>query len=238
MNVIEFFDRVRIINMVTRQDRRDETVAEFERHNFEINTDKVNFFKAITPTEAEEFPNAATRGCFLSHMTILEDAAKDQLKNVLILEDDIQFTKSLKTHGDEAVEALGKLDWDIAYFGHGLADAPGEAEWKKVSEPMWMAHLYAMNGKTLERFLAFLNEMLSRPAWHEQGGPMHYDGALNTFMDQNPDINAYYFSKNFGFQRPSKTNIHKHAIYDTNPLLKPLMSIYRKIKKKYLQAVR
>ncbi|URD43845.1 hypothetical protein M6G63_06210 [Pseudomonas sp. BYT-5] len=40
MNVIDYFDRARIINIPSRNDRRMETMQEFARHGFSIDFEK------------------------------------------------------------------------------------------------------------------------------------------------------------------------------------------------------
>ena len=51
MNVIDYFDRARIINIPSRNDRRMETMQEFARHGFSIDFEKIGFFDAVTPSE-------------------------------------------------------------------------------------------------------------------------------------------------------------------------------------------
>ena len=238
MNMIDFFDRTRIINLASRGDRREETDAEFAKYGFPIHTEKVDYFPACCPPSAEGFPSAGVRGCFLSHMTVIEEAKRDGLNNVLVLEDDISFSKHILEYGAMATETLKDLDWDIAYFGHALESDPKATCWKAVDQPMLLAHFYAINGKTLGGLVQFLHQVLARPPGHPDGGPMHYDGALNTFMKQNPQIKAYYFSKNLGYQRPSMTNLHEVSFLDKHALFKPFASTLRQLKRIYLKIVR
>lgn len=238
MNIIDFFDRTQIINLASRADRRRETETEFAQLGFPIHTEKVGFFSAICPTAAEGFVNAGVRGCYLSHLKIIEDAQASGVNNVLIMEDDISFAKHILRDGAAAVESLRGLNWDIAYFGHALESAPGEVAWKAVTEPMLLAHFYAINGKAIPALARFLNQVLERPPGHPDGGPMHYDGALNTFRKQNPQIKAYYCSKNLGYQRPSKTNLHETSYFDKNPWFKPVIDLFRRLKRVYWKWVR
>jgi hypothetical protein len=238
MNIIEYFDDVRIINVASRKDRYDDTVSEFKHHGLKINTDKVRFFEAVTPKENAGFPNAGVRGCFLSHLGVLEEADRASFKNVLVLEDDIQFSKKISEYGNLAIEQLSNIDWDIIYFGHAVEDTKGEVAWKKVNQPMLLAHFYAVNGRALKRLIKSLHQIMERPPGHPDGGPMHYDGALNTFMRQNDDIKAYYYSFNLGYQRASKTDLHELSIFDTNIILRPIVRVVRKIKSKLQRNIR
>ena len=236
-NIMEFFDRVQIINLHSRKDRRQETELEFKRYGFPINTEKVGFFDAICPTSPEGFSHSGVRGCFLSHRKIVEEAENHGLKNILILEDDICFSKYILEYGAVAIEGLKKIDWDIAYFGHNCGNKSSEIAWREVefNEPMLLAHFYAINGKTLPDFSQFLKRILERPPGHPDGGPMHYDGAINTFRKHNPNIKAYYFSHNLGYQRPSRTDLHEGFFLDRYHVLNPVMSFFRRTKSYYLR---
>ena len=238
MNVIEYFDQVRIINTPSRKDRRAETQSEFERYGFNINTEKVKFFDGITFTNAKGFPNPGVRGCFHSHLNVLKNAELAKSTNVLILEDDIQFSKNIINLGTLAVESLSVLDWDIAYLGHDLTNPNGELTWKKVTGPMLRAHFYCINGKTIARLVHFLEQIPERPVGHVDGGPMHYDGALNTFINSQKNLQVYYFSSNLGYQRPSKTNLHASHFFDSFIVLKPLVSLLRKCKRELYRITR
>ena len=234
-NIMDFFDRVQIINLHSRKDRRQETELEFSRYGFPINTDKVSFFNAICPTSPEGFSHVGVRGCFLSHMKIIEEAKKHRLNNILILEDDICFSKHILEYGMVAIESLEKMDWDIAYFGHGMGNQSSQLTWKEVNQPMLLAHFYAINGKTLENFYKFLTKILERPPGHPDGGPMHYDGAINVFRQHNPEIKAYYLSHNLGYQRPSRTDLHTGFFLDKYHGFNSVMLLLRQIKRDYLQ---
>ncbi len=234
-NILEFFARVQIINLYSRKDRRQETELEFQRYGFPINTEKVSFFDAICPTSPEGFSHASVRGCFLSHKKIVEEAQKHGLKNILILEDDICFSKYILEYGAIAIESLKKIDWDIAYFGHNLGHKSSEIAWREVNKPILLAHFYAINGKILQDYSQFLKRILERPPGHPDGGPMHYDGALNTFRQHNPNVKAYYISHSLGYQRPSKTDLHQGSFLDRYKFFNPMMSFLRTTKRYYLR---
>ncbi|HAB02669.1 MAG TPA: LPS biosynthesis glycosyltransferase [Pseudomonas sp.] len=238
MNVIEYFDRTRIINIPARTDRRQETTAEFARHGFALDNEKIGFYAAVQPDAQEGFPSIGARGCFLSHLGILEEAERLNVDNVLILEDDIQFSQRIGTFGKQAVEALRGLEWDILYLGHsceGNADEPG---WALVDGPIHLTHFYAVNGKSLAKLRAFLTQVLERPPGHPEGGSMHYDAALNTLIHTDKSIQAYYFTWNLGYQRPSRTDLHALSIFDRLAILRPVMALYRRLKAAKLRRVR
>jgi len=238
MNVIDYFDRARIINIPSRNDRRVETVQEFARHGFSIDFEKTGFFDAVTPKEEDGFPSVGARGCFLSHLGVLNDAIRLKVRNILILEDDIQFSRRIGEYGKQAIESLQGMEWDIAYFGHpfeGDADVPG---WQVVDRPIQLSHFYAVNGKCIERLRDFLLQIMERPPGHPDGGPMHYDAALNTLIHTNKDVRAFYFTWNLGYQRPSRTDLHALSFLDRSLFLRPVMNNLRKLKATLLRRTR
>jgi hypothetical protein len=240
MNMIDYFDRTRIINIPSRKDRRLETVEEFTRHGFHFDERKIGFFEAVTPSEGNGFPSIGARGCFLSHLGVLEEAIRLNLKNILIMEDDIQFSKRISEYGKQAIESLEGMEWDIVYFGHPFegSSSVNLPAWKVVDEPIHLSHFYAVNGKSIGKLRDFLFQILERPPGHPDGGPMHYDAALNTLIQSNKKIQAYYFTWNLGYQRPSRTDLHKLSIVDRAPLLRSVMAVLRKLKAKILRRIR
>ncbi|MBH3413404.1 MULTISPECIES: glycosyltransferase family 25 protein [Pseudomonas] len=238
MNVIDFFDRTRIINIPSRTDRREETEAEFARNGFHIDDEKIGFFPAVTPTDQQGFPSIGARGCFMSHLQILEEAVRLNVDNILIMEDDIQFSRRIGPFGKKAIESLQGMDWDIAYLGHsceGNSDNPG---WAPVDRPIHLSHFYAVNGKSVGKLRDFLAQILQRPPGHPDGGPMHYDAALNTLIHTDKNIQAYYFTWNLGYQRPSRTDLHALSVFDRLALLRPVMALYRRLKAEKLRRTR
>ncbi|WP_146115932.1 LPS biosynthesis glycosyltransferase [Malikia granosa] len=232
------FDQVRIINLRSRSDRRTETIREFMRYGWTVPDSRVRFFDALAPQEAAGFPNAGVRGCFLSHLGVLREAWQAGCRSVLVLEDDIAFTRDMDRQALLAVRSLQTQDWDIAYFGHDYGNQPGEPSWIPIQEPRPLAHCYAVNGQTLPALVAFLEQVLQRPPGHPDGGPMHFDGALSTFVKRNAGVRAVHCSRNLVYQRPSRTNLHAVSVLDRHRWLAPVAKLYRAIKRLYWRQVR
>lgn len=60
---------------------------------------------------------------------------------------------------------------------------------------------------------------------------MHYDGALNHFTSQDPDIVTLATLPALGVQRPSRTDVHDLAWFDRVPALRTVVAALRKIKR-------
>ena len=232
MNIVDYFDSIRIINLKRRADRRDEVLNEFKRMGIPFVKPKVNFFEAIAPVESAGFPSAGARGCYLSHLAVIKEAIERRDQHILVIEDDLNFSKNLSLHCTSALKNLDVIDWDIAYLGHSLEDKKEKIAWVKISPDteLLCAHFLAINGKVLPRLSEFLEAILTREPGDPQGGPMHYDGALSTFRKTHKDINTYCFSKNLGYQRPSKTDLHALSWFDRIPLFSCFLRYMRQCK--------
>ena len=103
-----YFDKIFLINLDRRPDRLERVMTQFRELGIE---DIVERFSAISP------PNGDGRlGCLLSHIEIIKMAKSLNLKNVLVLEDDVQFinTDSIT----EAINQLKNKKWGLFYFGY------------------------------------------------------------------------------------------------------------------------
>jgi GR25 family glycosyltransferase involved in LPS biosynthesis len=97
------FDRVRIINLRRRSDRRAETLRELVALGESVDGYRLGFFDAVEPDDAGGFPSPGVRGCYLSHLAVLEAAAGDDVSMLLVMEDDVAFVRDAD---DLLVEAI------------------------------------------------------------------------------------------------------------------------------------
>lgn len=105
----KFFNgHIRCINLVTRKDRYDESLAVFKE--FQI---PVRYFITV------KHPNGGGQGCFESHIQIIREAYYAGAERVLIFEDDIIASKSLTPANlEKAINFMTNTpDWDIFYLG-------------------------------------------------------------------------------------------------------------------------
>ena len=99
----DFIDKVVYINLNHREDRRQIMSAFFEKGNIPL--EKVQRFSAIQRSNGR-------LGCVESHMEVLKMAKREGWKNILILEDDLEWLNF--EEGYKQVEELIKLPkWDV-----------------------------------------------------------------------------------------------------------------------------
>jgi ferredoxin-thioredoxin reductase catalytic subunit len=98
----EFIDKIVYINLDSREDRRKIMQTFFEQGKIPL--EKVERFSAILRRNG-------TIGCLESHTMVLKMAREKGWKNVLILEDDLEWLDLEKEY--PKLEELAKKDWDV-----------------------------------------------------------------------------------------------------------------------------
>lgn len=121
--MFEHFDKAYCINLASREDRLQRVQKEFKEKGLSKFFERfpaVNFRKYDIASEYDGtigpyhvVPNA---GCLASHREIVKKANEEGLENVLVFEDDVQFTAELKGL-TASVEDLKKQNWGLFYLG-------------------------------------------------------------------------------------------------------------------------
>jgi glycosyl transferase, family 25 len=223
------FERVYIINLPERTDRRKRVESELRRIGLNING-RGEFFNAIRPADAGPFPNIGARGCFLSHLAILQEARKAGLQSILVLEDDLVFVRDFTSLVNPVVDALNKTEWDIIYFGYVGFSSQGTGPIERCDEPLGQTHFYGIREPGLSQLCDYLLSVIERPAGHPDGGPMYPDAAFNMFRQRNPSVSTYIAVPELGIQGSSPSDIAGFHWFDKVPVLRWIASIARRVK--------
>ena len=80
--LFDWFDKVYIVNLPPRTDRRQETIAEFARMGMTIPSEKIQFFEATRPVEKGQFPSIGSLGNFISQTRVMKDALDHDFERV------------------------------------------------------------------------------------------------------------------------------------------------------------
>lgn len=225
--MFDCFERILVVNLASRTDRRAETERELSR----IGEMRAVFFAAIKPDGAGSFRNAGEQGCFLSHLTILRNCLG--ARNVLVLEDDVSFAPDIATR----IRTLDKLpgDWDVIYLGHDQLPA-NKTAWSgdgllevAASSQFIGTHCYAVNQSAIPKLADFLELLLARERGHPEGGPMPVDGAINTAR-KYLNLKTFAMIPPLAYQRSSRTDIGQQKWFDKLPVVASVASLSRKFK--------
>lgn len=209
--IFDRFDRIRIVNLAHRRDRRAQMEGELRRLGL-IDDPRVAFFPAIRPADAGDFTSIGARGVYASQQAILDEAAAAG-ESVLILEDDCDFAP--EAAGYDTTEP-----WDIFYGGYMPSD------WSDLAgSDIIGAHMMGFTAKGARLVSDYLRD-LSYTGIHPP-----IDGVYVWFRRAHPDVATHFARPPLGHQRPSRTDIADLAFFDRWPGLRDLASAARRVKR-------
>ncbi|NWG87685.1 MAG: glycosyltransferase family 25 protein [Hydrogenophilaceae bacterium] len=235
MELSDYFQRIYIINLPARADRRREMQAQLESIGLG-GCSVVEFFPAIRPDSAGDFPSIGACGCFSSHLAVLRNAAHSGFERILILEDDVDFARDFPLRIGSIISQLREQPWGFFYGGYRMW-APAEDEGRGIvvipsDDAVLTSHFVGFQAPVVGRLATYLEQMLARPAGDPLGGPMHVDGAYSWFRRECPDVLTLAAVPELGQQRSSRTDIHDLHWYDRMPLIRDVVAALRRIKNK------
>ena len=206
------FDMVRIINLAHRTDRRTEMDAELRRVGLDRHRD-IAYFDAIAPDDAGRFESRGAHGCYLSHLSILEEASANNA-SVLILEDDADFVI-------DGRPASLPSDWCIFYGGYRARD-PDDL----VNSDIIGTHCMGFDADAARKLVPFLRETMAG----QDQPPI--DGAYIWFRRRYPAIRTVFADPPIAEQRPSRTDIAALRWFDRTPVVRGLIGKLRQVKRR------
>lgn len=161
---MENIDKIFYINLFSRKDRDEKIIAEFEKLGIE--KEKYCRFEAI-PT-----PGFGILGCGLSHLSVIQTARQRGYRNVLILEDDVQFVRN-REYIDEILNRIfqiDKVEFDVLFFSYIIYNGQNtEYDYLKRGLHTTTATAYLVNSHYYDKIIElyeFSTEMLFRTRKH------------------------------------------------------------------------
>lgn len=231
----DYFDRIYIINLAERQDRRDEMSEQLSTIQLSLTHPKIQLFPAIKPDSAGQFDSIGARGCFSSHLEILKHAKSLQLNRILILEDDLNFSHDFNKRIDQSLRELDSVNWEFFYGGYHLQNEFNNTSNAIIVEispatRIFATHFVAFQGKLISDLVDYLELLLTRKNGDPRGGPMHVDGAYSSYREKGSK--AFIAFPELGYQRASRTDIHQLSWQDKLPVFRHVLNYLRKLKNK------
>lgn len=235
MHVLEYFQQIYVINLPNRRDRRVEMAEQLEKIGLSFDSPAVRLFAAFRPDDPDGFPNIGARGCFMSHLGVLQDARERKFERILIFEDDLNFSPDFTARIDRVIAELEQVDWSVFYGGYAMSDPPqpngnGAIAQAEAPTSIQTAHFIGFRGPAIAEVTSFLEEVLERPPGDPRGGPMHVDGAYGWFRFLSPSKITLVSVPRLGYQRSSRTDIHALRWYDMAPGSRQAISWLRKLR--------
>jgi len=237
-SMLSGFDRVYIINLKTRPDRWSEIQAQLQKAGIDPTSEKIQRFDAVRPADAGAFPSIGARGCFMSHLGVLQDARQQGYQRILVLEDDLDFKSDFRQKWPKVCATLNSANWGMFYGTYELSQPllnPKQVSQELIeadaSTSVGTTPFLAFQGPVIGQACDYLAKMLTRPAGSPEGGPMHVDGAYNWLRQAHPEVTTLLAREQMGHQRPSKTDIHDLKWFDRLPLISHLAQAARRLKR-------
>lgn len=176
MRLEDVFERIVVINLPFKEDRRTRLLTHFEEVNI-VNPKCVHWHRGIcgdwTPPPKWFGAGNGAWGCLMSHVRVAQDAAHDKIESYLVLEDDVIFHQ-------KSAEMLASFmrevpsDWEQLYLGGQFLHKKPEriSPWVMRPYNVNRTHAFALRKKTIPRFL---QHVLHAPEYfslrsNEQGG--------------------------------------------------------------------
>ena len=203
------FDRIRIINLPERRDRRRDMERELAGVGL-ASDPRVSFFPAVRPADAGDFTSIGAHGVYRSQHAILREAAEAN-QSVLILEDDCDFTPAARGYD------FGE-GWDIFYGGYYAKDPANLAASDIIG-----AHMMGFSAAGARLVCAYLDSL------RYEGVHPPIDAAYIWFRRTHPEVATRFAIPPLGIQRSSRSDIVDPRFYDRLPLLAPAASFARRL---------
>ncbi len=228
------FEKIFVINLASRPDRRREMDRQLGRLGLSLGSAEVELFRAVRPSDAGGFPTLGSRGCFLSHLGVLKDAAAAGFGPILILEDDLNFADDFMPRMAIVAEGLRLRNWSIFYGGYRVRtslvhDGDGLAA-VAPSEAVDTLHFVGLDTAVIRPLIAYLEAQLDRAPGDPEGGPMHVDGSYNLFRQAHPQFSTWLAVPELGYQRASRTDIHPLQWRDRAVGVRNVVGLLRRMK--------
>ncbi|GAB4265021.1 MAG: hypothetical protein Kow0013_12740 [Pararhodobacter sp.] len=234
--LLDAFERIVVINLPERADRRRGLEAELRKIGLSLSHPSVVLFPAIRPQAAAGFPSIGAHGAFRSHLGVLERMLAEGWRRILVLEDDMGLAADSAARLPGLAAALAARDWGLVYGHPGdLPDRlpPPDTEGLVVLPAdlgLIQLHFLGVDRGAAQIAAPALRAMLGRPAGSPEGGPMHVDGALNWIRRSHPDLVALAAAPAIAVQRASRSDIAPPRWFDRMPLLRDLAGLARRLR--------
>lgn len=232
--LLSIFDRIYIINLAHRDDRRREMDDELRRIGLSLDHPAIRLFPASFPPDQGDFPTRGARGCFESQLGVHRAILADGVTRALMLEDDASFVPDFRPLLAAIRDDLRWVDWDMLYSVSPLDQQPGdEAVGRHLlrlspDHTFPLAHFVGFSRRFSETAVPYLEAIYGRKPGDPAGGPMHVDGAYCWLRADRPDLTILGTRKPLAVQRSSRSDIAELRFWDRLPGLRQVTAAARR----------
>jgi len=163
MKINDFFEEAFYINLDKRNDRRVKFENELERVG--LSGFVKRFSACIDATNLPRDDYNRHRACGKSHHHLIQYAKNNNLKNILIFEDDAYFYDEGELPGikiiESALDSLSKIEnWDVFYLGGLVIDPEIDLITNNLAKvnTVLTAHAWSINHTGYDKLLPYVPE--------------------------------------------------------------------------------
>lgn len=95
MSFKKYFNKIYCINLDRRKDRWEETVVELRKWNLFGDVDRISAVDGNLIENKTNSVNNGELGLIETHLNLIRNAKNKKYKNILLIEDDIEFTEEI-----------------------------------------------------------------------------------------------------------------------------------------------
>jgi glycosyl transferase family 25 len=213
MRLNNYFDKIYCINLDRRTDRWDFCLKEFEK--YDLNVERFSAVDGNTDNYSLGYPYDNELAGAISHLNVVKKSKESNLKNVLILEDDVIFHEDLNNLFTEFVKQLPN-NWEGFLFGgnHIGGKLQVSPNIGKINRS-YALHAYGLNEKSYDYIINYLEHKIGKII-KEGKDVIKTSVAADFFMaDTQQVLNWYCFTPHLAWQKEDFSDIQKNNVnYD------------------------
>jgi glycosyl transferase family 25 len=218
------FDRIRVVSLVHRKDRRSEMLAQFAKVGLHDDA-RIEFFDALSFPDPGPFLRRGSHGNFKSRIPLLSEAGEAG-ESILIFEDDCDFRVP------QILEYELPAEWDIFYGGFSASQPEDPANSQIIG-----SHFMGFSPRAAKAAAEYLTQYLepdfppdpraaSEPGFDPAIKPP-IDGAFVWLRRSRPDLVTVF--ADLGYQRSSRTDVGAKKWFDRVIGVRNLAGLARRI---------
>lgn len=213
MKLNDFFDKIYCINIDRRTDRWESCLKEFEKHGLIV--ERFSAVDGNTNNYDLGYPYDNELAGAISHLNVIKKAKELNLKNVLILEDDVEFLNNVNELFGFFIKQLPE-NWDGINFGGnhigGLLEVGVNLGKMRRS---YALHAYGINNKSYDSIIAHMENSINNVIQNGKN-VIKTSVAADFFMaDLHNILNFYCFVPHLAWQKEDYSDIQRTKVnYD------------------------
>jgi len=204
------FGSRRLISMKIRVERRQRIDADLARYGLSLEKLGVEVFDGLVFDDANGFPSKGVRGCFTSHMILMQECAASG-KSMLVLEDDIDFNFDRIAAFRKSVPDLQAVEWDVVYLGYIMPKTRGPLRLERHEGGTIGGHFYGVKPAFAKAVAEYMLSCTTRPGGHPEGGPMYRDASFTMYRERHPEWVTKLAVPALGAQSSSRSDLTPKA---------------------------